>query len=441
MEHETSKRTCDFFQTKPKRPKKSVCVPVFIMANTRFYLDERKTKAKKPCVLKLAIAHQGATVLVSLDAKVLPNQWDSKKHRVVNHPDQQMMNMYISTVKQQIDTFILSLTSQGVLDTMKPVELKSKVLDVLYPRRVEERNEAEREATSFAARFLKFADSKKTSTRGVYMQTYRRLRAYLGDTLDDLKFEDITKEWLTAFDNFLAQTAKSKNSRNIHHRNVRSVFNEAIDDGITTFYPFRRFKIRPVATAKRNLKVDELRTLFNFQGEEFEQNYLDMFKLMFMLIGINVVDLCNLKEVVGGRINYNRAKTGRLYSIKLEPEAEEIIERHRGKGWLLDILDRYKDYRNFTHRMNNTLKRLGPVKRVGLGGKKIFEPLFPQISTYWARHSWATIAASLDIPKETIAQALGHSTNSVTDIYIEFDQRKVDVANRRVLDWVLYGKK
>ena len=60
---------------------------------------------------------------------------------------------------------------------------------------------------------------------------------------------------------------------------------------------------------------------------------------------------------------------------------------------------------------------------------------------YKARHSWATIAAELEIPKETIAAALGHGGNTVTDIYIDFDRKKVDEANRRVLDWVLYGKR
>ena len=57
-----------------------------------------------------------------------------------------------------------------------------------------------------------------------------------------------------------------------------------------------------------------------------------------------------------------------------------------------------------------------------------------ELTSYWARHSWATIAASLDIPKDTIAHALGHGGNTVTDIYIDFDQRKVDEANRRVLE-------
>lgn len=67
--------------------------------------------------------------------------------------------------------------------------------------------------------------------------------------------------------------------------------------------------------------------------------------------------------------------------------------------------------------------------------------VLPGVTTYTARYSWATIAASLDIPKETIARALGHGGHSVTDIYIDFDQRKVDDANRRVIDWVLYGRK
>ena len=72
---------------------------------------------------------------------------------------------------------------------------------------------------------------------------------------------------------------------------------------------------------------------------------------------------------------------------------------------------------------------------------EVFRPAFPMLSSYVARHSWATIAASLDIPKDVIAHALGHGGSSVTDIYIDFDQRKVDEANRRVLDWVFYGTK
>lgn len=134
-------------------------------------------------------------------------------------------------------------------------------------------------------------------------------------------------------------------------------------------------------------------------------------------------NIFNDKWLVEGRVEYRRAKTGRLYSIKAEPEALELIQRYKGNEHLLNVADHCKDYRHFANRLNINL-----------------HTLLPQITTYWVRHSWATIAAELDIPKDTIAAALGHGGHSVTDIYIDFDRNKVDAANRRVIDYVLYGK-
>lgn len=410
------------------------------MANTRLFLDERRTKKGSKSVLKIAIAHQAQTAYISVKVKLLPNQWDSKKLKVVNHPNQMLLNAHISSVKQQVDTILLSLANEGRISSMSASEIKAYIEVKIDPAKAKQ----EEESILFATRFLKFAESKKESTREVYMHTYSRMVAFTeeeGMRLDALHFEDITKEWLMKFDVFLSRTSPSKNARNIHLRNIRAVFNEAIDDEITTFYPFRRFKIRPVATAKRNLKVEELRQLFTYPCEAHAAKYLDMFKLMFMLIGINSIDLAHLKEVKDGRVEFHRSKTNRWYSIKVEPEAMEIIKRYRGQNWLVDILDHWRNHKDYTLKLNSVLKRIGEVKRVGLGGKKIYKPLFPNISTYWARHSWATIAASLDIPKDTIAHALGHGNNTVTDIYIDFDQKKVDEANRRVLDWVFYNKR
>lgn len=412
------------------------------MANTRLYLDERGAKKDRPCVLKIVVAHKGVSALISLNAKILPNQWDNLRMKVVSHPDAMLMNVYIQGVKRQVDTIILSLANDGQLHSMSAKELRNYIQDQLNPEKAEEKKEAKRRANLFATRYLRFADSKKESTKRIYMVTYKRLQEYAGDTLDDLAFEDITKEWLTKFDTYMTKQSPSKNARNIHLRNIRAVFNEAIDDEVTTFYPFRRFSIRNVATRKRNLKVEDLRKLFDFPCEEHAVQYLEIFKLMFMLIGINTIDLCHLKEIdAEGRVNYYRAKTNRLYSIKVEPEALEIINKYRGEEWLLNILDRYTDYKDYNRRVNRALKKIGPVKRSGLGGKKDYKPLFPDISTYWARHSWATIAASLDIPRDTIAHALGHGNNTITDIYIDFDESKVDEANRKVIDWVFYGKK
>ena len=277
-------------------------------------------------------------------------------------------------------------------------------------------------------------------TRGVYKHTLDRIRAF-DKNVDNKMFEDIDLKWLTDFEAFCAKTA-CKNARNIHLRNIRAVFNNAIDYGITTAYPFRRFKIRPEATRKRSMAVEELRRLFDYPVEDYAEIYRDMFRLIFMLVGINSVDLHGLKSITrDGRIEYKRAKTGRLYSIKVEPEAMEIINKYRGVKGLLCIADRWSDSRNFRHQCNKALQKIGQVERKGRGGKKTITAEFEGVTTYWARHTWATIAASLDIPKDTIAAALGHGGDTVTDIYIDFDQKKVDAANRRVLDWVLYGKR
>lgn len=295
---------------------------------------------------------------------------------------------------------------------------------------------------TFVKHFKTFIDGKTNKgTKSVYKQTLDKIHAYDPD-IDKKSFEDIDLRWLTDFETFCAKTA-SKNARNIHLRNIRAVFNNAIDYELTAAYPFRRFKIRPEPTRKRSLTVEELRMLFAYPVEPYAEIYRDMFKLTFFLIGINSVDLHGLKSITkDSRIEYKRAKTGRLYSIKVEPEAKEIIEKHKGVNGLLCIADRWSDSRNFRHQCNKALQKIGLVERKGRGGKKTITSEFEGLTTYWARHTWATVAYDLEISKDVIAQALGHSDgHDTTNIYIREDSRKVDEANRRVLDWVLYGKR
>lgn len=343
----------------------------------------------------------------------------------------------------QIKDLMLELADKKEKETDKDVKeirviLQERLLGVAPTQQPKD----EKPEGNFTAYFQNFIDGKENKgTKGVYKHTLDKIRSFDPD-VDMKRFEDIDLKWLTDFETFCAKTA-SKNARNIHLRNIRAVFNNAIDYEITSAYPFRRFKIRPEVTRKRSLTVDELRKLFDYPIEEYAEIYRDMFKLIFFLVGINTVDLHGLKEITrDGRIEYKRAKTHRLYSIKVEPEALEIIEKYQGNNGLLCIADRWSDSRNFRHQLNKALQRIGEVERQGRGGKKVVTSAFPELSSYWARHTWATIAYEIGIPKDVIAQALGHSDgHDVTNIYIREDVRKVDEANRRVLDWVLYGKR
>lgn len=88
----------------------------------------------------------------------------------------------------------------------------------------------------------------------------------------------------------------------------------------------------------------------------------------------------------------------------------------------------------------NSIFNSADVKSGTLDAAKVNKFLPDNITTYYARHTWATIAAALDVPDDVISQALGHAArNSTTAIYIERSQRKVDEANRRVIDFVLGG--
>lgn len=300
--------------------------------------------------------------------------------------------------------------------------------------------EEEEEIGAFVKHYLQFMNGKsKRSTKDIYNQTLRKIRAY-DPRVDQKDFSEIDLKWLTDFHEFCARTL-SKNARNIHLRNIRAVFNNALDYELTTAYPFRRFKIRPEKTRKRSLTVEELRRIFDYSVEPYAKVYRDMFKLIFFLVGINVVDLWGLKEITAeGRIEYRRAKTGRLYSVKVEPEAMEIIEKYRGESGLLTIADRWSDHRNFRRQCNKALQHMG-AKRSGLGGKKS-EGFWPGLTTYWARHTWATIARSIGVSIDDIALALGHGDgHDLTRIYLDESLQKVDEANRKVLDYVLYGKR
>lgn len=394
------------------------------MATIRIYLDTRSRKADGTFPLKLAVNHRGQTALIPLEISLHRNQWDSRLQRVIEHPAKQELQRIISTVQSKAVTCLLSAKADGLLKGMAIGEIRDYVRKRIDP----DFNEDE-DTVFFADWYQRVMDRHtKPRTHEIYLMTLQWMKRF-DDGFARLRFEDITKDWLQRFFLFMQDSSPSINARNIHLRNIRAVFNDAIDNDITTAYPFRKLKVRPAATVKRNIKVDDLRKFLTVECKPHQQKYVDAFKLSFLLCGINIGDLCLLMpdNVVDGRIEYIRQKTGRLYSIRIEPETEALLQQYKGRERLLSFAEGCKrhPYKAFANRMNANLSEL-----------------MTGITSYWSRHTWATIAASLDVPDDVISLALGHSArNATTAIYIERDRKKIDKANRRVIDWVWYGKK
>ncbi len=311
-------------------------------------------------------------------------------------------------------------------DGMAAIEMKSRLKALVSGK--------ETKAPTLSSLLREFAATKRAdNTKRAYLCTANNVEAFD----DEATLQSVTPDWLRRFESHelgkerpsqrkdgkgVARIGRSQNGVAIDLRNIRAVFNKAIADGKTTSYPFRHFKIKQEQTSKRDLPLDALRAIISHGGR-----YCDLFALMTYLIGINISDIYYLPKgcIRNGRLEYRRNKTGRLFSIKVEPEAEAIINMYAGETHLLQFCETCRDHKVFLKHMNDELGSLSAG-----------------CTSYWCRHTWASIASSLDVPIETISQALGHSLGAaVTNIYIHFDTRKVDAANRRVLDWVLYGKR
>lgn len=401
------------------------------MATVKFYLDKRRQKKDGTYPIKLNVFHN-KQIMIATQLSASEKEWNGNEYSV-RAQNYKPRNIVARGIINKAETVIFTLEQQEKLKSTTDKALKKLIEDAISSK-------VENQKT-----FLYYLDefvSKKTNqgTKSIYTTTRNKIEEY--DSY--CTFESMDKSWLENFETWMAKTMKV-NAYAIHLRNIRSVFNYAIDEEYTTLYPFRRFSIKKEETRKRSLTAEQLRLLRDYPCEEYQIRYRDMFMLMFYLIGVNAADLFNAKHsaLVNGRFEYKRAKTGKLYSIKVEPEAQAIIEKYKGKDYLLNIMDDYGNYKDFLHRMGIGLKQIGETERKGLGGKKSRNPLFPDLSSYWARHTWATVAAELDVPKEVIAHALGHSwaNSTTTDIYIRFDMKKVDEANRKVIDYVNVFKK
>lgn len=400
------------------------------MAKSFLKLDLRRPLKDGTYPVKIGVGY-GKDLYLSTGVSIKPDLWDCSTCKVMG-PGARVNNEILSNLLCQVQSAILELRENGKFANMTNAELKRTLSNLSSG----ETPAAPTQLTFYdvAAKFLATKMGKRTIE--LYGQTLKKVRAFAGD---GLLLETMRPTWLHEFEVFLGGSA---NGRAIHLRNIRAIFNYALDEEITTAYPFRKFKIKKEDTRKRSLTIEQLRTYAGLSDlSNTDKEYRDMFLLIFYLIGINIADLANLTRdsIVNGRLEYRRQKTGRLYSILLQPEALNIINMYAGESHLLAPFDRYKSYRDYNHHLNDALKRLGlPTGKKARNGVKILAPIEADCSTYWARHTWATLAYGLDVPDETIAAALGHSHgNRVTAIYIDKSAAKVDDANRKVIDYVL----
>lgn len=391
------------------------------MAHSTLKLDTRRALKDGTFPVKISVGF-GTRLYIATDVAVLAEDWEDGK--VVGRKDAKQLNQALGTQMLRVASRVLRLRQDGRLG-----KLSQERLHLLLT--APDMGEVPEEDTRLS--FYQVADlciaTKEGRTRESYLYTLSKVRAFASGTL---YLEDIDRVWLHRFQESIGGKV---NSRAIHLRNLRHICNFALDEELTDRYPFRKFKIRTEETRKKALTVEQLRAYLHADLLERDREHRDVFLLMFYFRGINVGDLAALTQenIVDGRVEYRRSKTGQLFSIKLEPEMLEILDRWKGERHLLRCFDRYATHHDYNRRLREALQRMSDENG---------QLIEPDCSSNWARHTWATLCAELDIPDPTITLGMGHSTagHRTTAIYIKRDRTKVDEANRKVIDY-LWGKK
>lgn len=394
---------------------------------TKLYLDARRAEEGKDAILKLSITHRRKVAYVAIGIKIPVEYWDPVKELVIRHKQANVLNSTIIKRKSEINDYIFERAKSGAYDNKDATFIRDDIKRKFFAM-------SEAKNGNFLPVYRKFvADRRTDSTKRIYNNMLNYLAKYCTD-LESLNFTDISDEWVRGFVKSMVGLKQNSVWNYVSH--FKAICKYAYDSGVIDFIPAHRISIKKEETLHRVLSLEQMRKIRDFKGKEKHMFYRDIFMLMFYLVGINISDLCALRpnDLSNGRINYKRLKTGKLYSIKVEPEAMEIIERYRGKKYLLKMYDNCPNFGSWQSSFANMIKTL--MTRIDWGTVEVPKG----VSSYYARHTWATMAHQCGISKDHISIALGHTMDGahITNTYIRYEKNDiVDKANRKVIDYVM----
>lgn len=285
-------------------------------------------------------------------------------------------------------------------------------------------------------------------TAHIYRSASNAFESYMGYC--DLSFADLSAHVIKGFEIYLRRRENSWNTVATYMKVLNAAYNRAVECGASAYTPrlFAHVRTAVDSSRKRSLEAGEIGELIliNKSPETAMERVRLIFSLMFMLRGIPFVDLCYLRktDVKDCYLTYRRRKTGRAITVKLTEEAQQIIdffaaETSLDSPYMFPFIvspegsrEAYKEYQRALRHFNHQLQRLSDVM-----------PIDVHLSTYTARHTWATMAYYCEIHHGIISEAMGHSSIAVTETYLKpFCDERIDNANNAVISYVKHrGRK
>lgn len=387
-----------------------------------------KTLSNGEHPLMLCVCKDGKRKYQSLGVSIKAEQWDFKANQPkAKCPNRERITILINEKITEIQKVALdkriagkSFTATTLIEATN-TNTNNKTVGEYY--------------LTYIQNLLKEKRSRYASMFKVSYSSFIKFNKHL-----DISFSDIDVTWLKKYEIWMREQKLSINTISTRIRHLRAVFNLAIAEHAikSDCYPFHTYKVSKLnkQTAKRAISKKEVLKVMKYQGNTpMECLAIDVFTFSYLNAGINFIDIAKLQysNIIGNQLIYNREKTKRLIKVPLQQQSIKIIAKYRNdkSPYLFPILSPFhKTDIQIDNRLHKVLAKINRhLKEIGKSLK-----LQIPLTTYVARHSYATVLKRAGVSTSVICETLGHSSERITQIYLDsFDNEQIDAAMQNLL--------
>ena len=390
-------------------------------ATASIYLDENRPKKNGKCSVKIKVTYNRKRKYFSTGVELTTNEFETV-----------FFGKRKTDAQKEIKTRVEYFENKAT-DVINLLNVFS--FDAFQEKFLDERNTAD--SVSFA--FDKYIANLKLENRIGTAVSYECAKNSLNNFNKNLTFAEITPTFLKKYENQMIESGKSISTVGIYLRSLRAVYN--LQNINKSVYPFGvgngKYTIPTSKNTKKALTIQEIGKIYNYKAEPNTTKEMakDYWLFLYLSNGMNVKDFCLLKweNINENMLTYSRAKTkrsqkeGKSISVALKPESLEIIRKWGQRSINKDayifphINDKMSEvqkratHQQLTKTINKYIGQI--VKEVGINKK---------VTTYFARHSFATVLKRSGAKIEMISELLGHSNVSTTESYLDsFEKEQI----------------
>lgn len=401
-------------------------------------LDKRIQRKDGSYAVKLRLTFNRKQRYYPINISLTPEDWE-KVQAPNPRKNAKELKLYLNSIEEKAIKIIRSM------------ELFSfEEFEMLYNKKPKTSNDT---LGLFQEYIDELMEQKRIGSAESYKCALSSIKAFLSNKKKRvLHFTDITPEWLQQYENWMLENKKSLTTVGIYLRSLRTIYNIAISKGAVAreYYPFgkRKFQISASRNIKKALSIEEIKKIFDYsptkKSEEFAK---DIWIFSYLCNGANMTDIAKLRfsDITDSRIIFIRTKTQRTSRAtqkpivaSMIPELKNIIEKYShhslliGNEYVFGIISSHDDeivqrkkIKQFTKNINKGMKQIAEVLEID-----------SNLTTYTARHSFATVLKRSGAPLAFISESLGHKDLKTTESYLDSfeDETRIEF-QKKLLDF------